>query len=164
MLTSNGVSGVWCCPLLSLCCLQMLERCLRIFWRGMSALYGFTFKLFLKGWMRTRMYRSVQALYGVANVLHWKSSERQFSTHMTVLKHQNHPVILDRSQPPFYFIPRKSCNTGKISKILTFLDCLLFLTCRWISIGGVNGSEPEIRRDFEEKQSSEPRKLEQRGW
>ena len=121
--------------------------------------------------MRTRMYRSVQALYGVANVLHWKSSERQFSTHMTVLKHQNHPVILDRSQPPFYFIPRKSCNTGnsvckllaKISKILTFLDCLLFLTCRWISIG-VNGSEPEIRRDFEEEQSSEPRKLEQRGW
>ena len=39
--------------------------------------------------MRTRLYRSSQALYGVANALYWKSSERQISTHLTVLKHQN---------------------------------------------------------------------------
>ena len=39
--------------------------------------------------MRIRLYRSGQALYGVAKALYWKSSERQISTHLTVLKHQN---------------------------------------------------------------------------
>ena len=39
--------------------------------------------------MRIRLYRSGQALYGVAKALYWKSSERQSSTHLTVLKHQN---------------------------------------------------------------------------
>ena len=38
--------------------------------------------------MRIRLYRSGQALYGVANALHWKRSKRQISTHLTVLKHQ----------------------------------------------------------------------------
>ena len=33
--------------------------------------------------------RSAQALYGTANALHWKSSERQNFTHLEVLKHQN---------------------------------------------------------------------------
>ena len=32
-----------------------------------------------KVWMRIRLYRSGQALYGVANALYWKSSERQNS-------------------------------------------------------------------------------------
>ena len=36
-----------------------------------------------------RFYRSALALYGAANALYWKSSERQSSTHLTVLKHQN---------------------------------------------------------------------------
>ena len=39
--------------------------------------------------MRIRLYRSGQALYGVAKALYWKSSERQNSTHLTPLKHQN---------------------------------------------------------------------------
>ena len=39
--------------------------------------------------MRIRLYRSGQALYGVANALYWKSSERHIFTHLTVLKHQN---------------------------------------------------------------------------
>ena len=39
--------------------------------------------------MCTRLYRSGQALYGVAKALYWKSSKRQISTHLTVLKHQN---------------------------------------------------------------------------
>ena len=39
--------------------------------------------------MCIRLYRSGQALYGVAKALYWKSSERQISTHLTVLKHQN---------------------------------------------------------------------------
>ena len=30
-----------------------------------------------------------QALYGTANALYWKSFERQNSTHLTLLKHQN---------------------------------------------------------------------------
>ena len=32
---------------------------------------------------------SVQALYGAANALHWNSSKRQNSVHLTLLKHQN---------------------------------------------------------------------------
>ena len=39
--------------------------------------------------MRIRLYRSGQALYGVVKALYWKSSKRQISTHLTVLKHQN---------------------------------------------------------------------------
>ena len=39
--------------------------------------------------MRIRVYRSGQALYGVANALYWKSSQRQIFTHLSVLKHQN---------------------------------------------------------------------------
>ena len=35
------------------------------------------------------MYRSDKAFYGAANARYWKSSERQNSTHLTVLKHQN---------------------------------------------------------------------------
>ena len=81
-------AGVWWCLMTSftvLCCLLMLEGCLRSFSRG-------TWVLFMdlsKVWMRIRVYESVQALYGVANVLYWKSSERQISTHLTVLKPQN---------------------------------------------------------------------------
>ena len=39
--------------------------------------------------MHIGFYRSGQALYGVANALYWKSSERQISKHLTVLKYQN---------------------------------------------------------------------------
>ena len=28
-------------------------------------------------------------MYGVANALYWKSSERKISTHLTVMRHQN---------------------------------------------------------------------------
>ena len=40
-------------------------------------------------WMRLRVYMSVQAMYGAENALYWKSSERQNSMHLTLLKHQN---------------------------------------------------------------------------
>ena len=85
MLTSNGV-----CWRLMVCndvfyCLQMLKGCLRNFARGVWVLYMDLFKV----WMRIRLYRSGQALYGVANALYWKSSERQISKHLTVLKYQN---------------------------------------------------------------------------
>ena len=39
--------------------------------------------------LRLRVYLSVLALYGAANALYWKSSEKQNSTHLTLLKHQN---------------------------------------------------------------------------
>ena len=39
--------------------------------------------------LRLRVHLSVLALYGAANALYWKSSERQNSTHLTLLKHQN---------------------------------------------------------------------------
>ena len=35
------------------------------------------------------VYLSVQALYGTANALYWKSFVRQNSTHLTLLKYQN---------------------------------------------------------------------------
>ena len=81
-------AGVCWCLMTSftvLCCLQMLKGCLRNFSRGIWVL----FMDLIKVWMRIRLYRSGQALYGVAKALYWKSSERQISTHLTVLKHQN---------------------------------------------------------------------------
>ena len=44
--------------------------------------------------MRQRVYRSVKALNGAAIALYWKSSERQNSTHLTVLKQQNIKISL----------------------------------------------------------------------
>ena len=40
-------------------------------------------------WMCFRVFWSVQALYGAANALYWKSFERQNSKHLTLLKRQN---------------------------------------------------------------------------
>ena len=42
------------------------------------------------------MYISVWALYGEANALYWKSFERQNSTHLALLKHQNTKIALYR--------------------------------------------------------------------
>ena len=42
-----------------------------------------------KVWVPSREHMSVQALYDAANVLYWKISERQNSTHLAFLKHQN---------------------------------------------------------------------------
>ena len=39
--------------------------------------------------LRLRVYLSVLALYSAENALYWKSSKRQNSTHLTLLKHQN---------------------------------------------------------------------------
>ena len=41
-----------------------------------------------------RVYLSVQALYGTANALYWKSFVRQNSTHLTLLKYQNTKTAL----------------------------------------------------------------------
>ena len=43
----------------------------------------------IKFWVPLREYLSVQALYDAANALYWKISERQNSTHLAFLKHQN---------------------------------------------------------------------------
>ena len=45
---------------------------------------------------------SVYALYGEANALYWKSSERQNSTHITLLKHQN-------IKTPLHKFPKNHC-------------------------------------------------------
>ena len=42
-----------------------------------------------KVWVPSREHMSVEALYDAANVLYWKISERQNSTHLAFLKHQN---------------------------------------------------------------------------
>ena len=70
-----GVSWCLITSFTVLCCLQMLKGCLRNFSRGIWVLFMDLFKV----WMRIRLYRSGQALYGVANALYWKSSERQNS-------------------------------------------------------------------------------------
>ena len=69
---------VWWCLMTSLtvlCCQQMLKGCLKNSSKGIWVLFMDLFKV----WMRIRLYRSGQALYGVANALYWKSSERQNS-------------------------------------------------------------------------------------
>ena len=45
--------------------------------------------------MRLMVYRSVRALNGAANALYWKSSKRQISTHLKVVKHQKNKTISD---------------------------------------------------------------------
>ena len=44
-------------------------------------------------WVHLRIYLSVQA-FGGTNVLYWKSSERQNSRHMALLKHHNNKTSL----------------------------------------------------------------------
>ena len=86
---------VWWCLMTSLtvlCCQQMLKGCLKNSSKGIWVLFMDLFKV----WMRIRLYRSGQALYGVAKALYWKSSERQISTHLTVFKHQNTKTSLYR--------------------------------------------------------------------
>ena len=47
----------------------------------------------------------VQALYGEANVLYWKSFERRNSTHLTLLKHQNTKTVLYKLPKNHWVIP-----------------------------------------------------------
>ena len=51
--------------------------------------YRVLFMDVVKVWVPLREYLSVQALYDAAIALHWKISERQNSTHLAFLKHQN---------------------------------------------------------------------------
>ena len=88
LLTSNGVSwrlmvsdDVLYCPLLS----SDVKRVSKKFSGGIWVMFIDLFK----DWLHIRVYRSVQALYCVANALYWKSFKRQIFTHLTVLKHQN---------------------------------------------------------------------------
>ena len=55
------------------------------FLRGyLSAVYGCVY-----GFVAFEGVYECSALYGAANALYWKSSERQNSMHLTLLKHQN---------------------------------------------------------------------------
>ena len=67
----------------------------------MSGDVGRVSEEFLKGYLSAvyghvhlRVYLSVQALYGTANALYWKSFVRQNSTHLTLLKYQNTKTAL----------------------------------------------------------------------
>ena len=85
----------------------------------------------IKVWVPLREYLSVQALYDAANALYWKISERQNSTHLAFLKHQNtktslcelsknHQVIA-----PFYIsgpIKRKLQSTVSLDHPVTRLS------------------------------------------
>ena len=77
----------WCLTLSGsvLWCLEMGGGCLRSFSKGNLVLLMEVFKV----WAPLKGYPSVQALYGVAIALYWKISERQNSTHLAFLKHQN---------------------------------------------------------------------------
>ena len=59
--------------------------------------------------MRLKVYQSVLAMYGAANALYWKSSYRQNSTHLKLLKHQNTKTFLLKT------IDLKSVAIGPLS-------------------------------------------------
>ena len=52
-----------------------------------------------------RVLMRVQALYGEANVLYWKSFKRRNSTHLTLLKHQNTKTVLYKLPKNHWVIP-----------------------------------------------------------
>ena len=80
--------GVFWCLTASFSVLWFLEMrggCLRSFSKDIWVLFMDVVKV----WVPLREYLSVQALYDAANALYWKISERQNSTHLAFLKHQN---------------------------------------------------------------------------
>ena len=80
--------GVFWCLTASFSVLWFLEMrggCLRSFSKDIWVLFMDVVKV----WVPLREYLSVQALYDAAIALHWKISERQNSTHLAFLKHQN---------------------------------------------------------------------------
>ena len=86
----------------------------------------------IKVWVPPREYLSVQALYDAANALYWKISERQNSTHLAFLKHQNTKTSLCELSKshwviaPFYIsgsIKRKLQSTVSLDHpVLLFAD------------------------------------------
>ena len=80
--------GVFWCLTASfsvLWCLEMRGGCLRSFSKDIWVLFMDVVKV----WVPPREHLSVQALYDAAIALYWKISERQNSTHLAFLKHQN---------------------------------------------------------------------------
>ena len=69
--------------------------------------------------LRLRVYLSVLALYGAANALYWKSSERQNSTHLTLLKHQNTKTSLYKLSKNHWVIAFFK-NFGSVRKKLQY--------------------------------------------
>merc|ERR1711894_615964 len=69
--------------------------------------------------LRLRVYLSVLALYGAANALYWKSSERQNSMHLTLLKHQNTKTSLYKLSKNHWVIAFFK-NFGSVRKKLQF--------------------------------------------
>ena len=57
-------------------------------------------------------------MYGVANALHWKSSERKISTHLTVMRHQNTKTSLYKLTKNHWVCA--SCIFGSVRKRLQF--------------------------------------------
>ena len=77
--------GVWWCLLVS----YVVWRCEEGVWGVFSKRIWVLFMDVCTVSLRLRVYMSVLALYGAANAIYWKSSERQNSMHLTLLKHQN---------------------------------------------------------------------------
>ena len=73
-------------------CLEMKGGCLRSFSKGVLELFIDVCKVSV----HLRVFLSVQALYGEANALFWKSFKRQNSSHLTLLKHQNTKTALNK--------------------------------------------------------------------
>ena len=86
----------------------------------------------IKVWVPPREYLSVQALYDAANALYWKISERQNSTHLAFLKHQNTKTSLCELSKshwviaPFYIsgsIKRKLQSTVSLDHPVCPISC-----------------------------------------
>ena len=77
-----------------------------------------------KVWVPSREHMSVQALYDAANVLYWKISERQNSTHLAFLKHQNTKTSLYKLSKNHWVIAlsKKIRSVRKILQSTVSLD------------------------------------------
>ena len=128
-------AGVCWCLMVSvsvLCCLEMWRGCLRSFSKRIWVLFMDVCTVSL----RLRVYLSVLALYGAANALYWKSSERQNSTHLTLLKHQNTKTSLYKLSKNHWVIAFFK-NFGSVRKKLQFtvlLDHPVAMNGNWYAI------------------------------
>ena len=133
-LTLNGICwcvllsfGVWRRRRSVLWCLEMRGGCLRSYSKDIWVL----FMNVIKVWVPPREYLSVQALYDAANALYWKISERQNSTQLAFLKHQNTKTSLCELSKnhwviaPFYIsgpIKRKLQSTVSLDHPVTLCN------------------------------------------
>ena len=100
-------------------------------WRSCLKAYGC---MYVCGVLRhLRVNTSDKAFYGVANALYWKSSERQNSTHLTILKHPNIKTSLS-SLKIFGLLHFSKYNLHSLMITLYANHCVIIVSVRaeWV--------------------------------